>query len=101
MKDPRSTSPGSIMPPYAWLYDRPLDVSHTAGKIITLRRLGVPYPDDYEDLAVDDLRAQAEGIAGDLRQAGFDAPDDREVIALIAYMQRLGTDIKTPMEGRR
>jgi cytochrome c oxidase cbb3-type subunit I/II len=93
-REPRSTSPGSIMPGYTWLYDRPLDTSHVAGKVITMRRLGVPYEAGYEDRAHADLVAQATRIADGLRQAGFDTAPDREIIALIAYMQRLGTDVK-------
>ena len=95
MKQPGATSPGSIMPGYPWLYGDRLDTSHIEGKIITLRRLGVPYPDGYEAKAEADLRAQAERIAGGLTRGGLEAPADREVVALIAYLQRLGTDIKS------
>ena len=94
MKEPRATSPGSIMPAYPWMYDTVLDVSHTEGKIITLRRLGVPYPPGLESRAVDDLKQQSGVIADRLRTAGLQVSDDREIIALIAYLQRLGTDIK-------
>ena len=95
MREPRATSPGSIMPAYTWLYADVLDTSHTAGKIITLRRLGVPYPDGYENQAEADLKAQAARIADGLRTGGLTADADREIVALIAYMQRLGTDIKS------
>ena len=94
MKEPTATSPGSIMPGYAWLYDAPLSTVHTEGKVITLRRLGVPYPEGYEQQAAADLRAQAEGIAAGLQRGGIDAAPDREIIALIAYLQRLGTDVR-------
>ena len=94
MKDPGATSPGSLMPAYPWLYDDALDKSHIEGKVITLRRLGVPYPVGYEQRAADDLTLQAEQIAEGLRQNGVDAAADREIVALIAYLQRLGTDIK-------
>ncbi|HYE73642.1 MAG TPA: cytochrome-c oxidase, cbb3-type subunit II, partial [Blastocatellia bacterium] len=95
MRDPRSTSPNSIMPGYQWLYTDKLDLSHTEGKIITLRKLGVPYPAGFETQAMADAQAQATQIAEGLRKAGFaDARPDSEIIALIAYMQRLGTDIK-------
>jgi cytochrome c oxidase cbb3-type subunit I/II len=93
MKTPRATSPGSIMPGYPWLYDDALD-PHTEGKIITLRRLGVPYPAGYEQTAEADLKQQAERIAKGLAGQGFEVSADREIIALIAYLQRLGTDIK-------
>jgi cytochrome c oxidase cbb3-type subunit I/II len=93
-KDPRSTSPGSIMPAYTWLYDDKLDLSHTEGKVITLRRLGVPYPAGFETRAMADAQAQAVRIAENLKKEGFEVQSDREIIALIAYLQRLGTDIR-------
>ena len=70
MQEPGATSPRSIMPGYPWLYDARLDTSHVEGKIITLRRLGVPYPDGYEKQAEADLRAQAAPIADEPRRAG-------------------------------
>jgi cytochrome c oxidase cbb3-type subunit I/II len=94
MKDPGSTSPNSIMPAYPWLYTDKLDLSHAEGKVITLRKLGVPYPAGYEARAKADAEAQARQIADGLKKNGFDVEADREIIALIAYMQRLGTDIK-------
>jgi cytochrome c oxidase cbb3-type subunit I/II len=94
MKQPTATSPQSIMPGYPWLYDDRLATTHIEGKIITLRRLGVPYPAEYERKAEADLRAQASAIADGLMRSGFEAGADREIIALIAYLQRLGTDIK-------
>jgi cytochrome c oxidase cbb3-type subunit I/II len=83
------------MPGYPWMYTATLDTSHIEGKIITLRRLGVPYPEGYERQAEADLRAQAEKIAQGLAGGGFETRADREIIALIAYLQRLGTDIRT------
>jgi cytochrome c oxidase cbb3-type subunit I/II len=53
----------------------------------------VPYPDGYDEQAVDDLMKQAGQIGDGLRKAGIEVEDTREIIALIAYMQRLGTDI--------
>lgn len=95
MKQPGATSPGSIMPGYTWLYDSALDTSDIEGKIITLRRLGVPYPDGYERRAEADLHAQAARLADSMITGGLPANADREIIALIAYLQRLGTDINT------
>jgi cytochrome c oxidase cbb3-type subunit I/II len=97
MKEPSATSPGSLMPGYAWLYGSALDTSHTAGKIVTLRRLGVPYADGYEKQAEADLQAQASAIAASLSRGGLQTPADREIVALIGYLQRLGTDIKAPV----
>ena len=95
MLEPRSTSPGSIMPAYPWLYDSKLDTTHTEGKIITLRKLGVPYADGFERVAVQDLKTQASKIAESLKGTGVkDVQPDMEIVAMIAYLQRLGTDIK-------
>jgi cytochrome c oxidase cbb3-type subunit I/II len=94
LNQPVSPSPGSIMPAYSWLASHKLDTEHIEGKIITLRRLGVPYPDGYERQAEADLQTQAEAVAARLKTSGVDTPADREIVAVIAYLQRLGTDIK-------
>jgi cytochrome c oxidase cbb3-type subunit I/II len=94
MEDPRSISPGSIMPAYPWLITQVLDIATTESKIDAMRKLGVPYPVGFESMANDSLIQQSEGIAGDLQKNGIAAEPDKEIIALIAYLQRLGTDIK-------
>jgi cytochrome c oxidase cbb3-type subunit I/II len=94
MEDPRSMSPGSLMPPYPWLIENTLDISLTPNKINVMRSLGVPYPEGYDNQATDDLMKQAEVIALDLQKNGVPADPDKEIIALIAYLQRLGIDIK-------
>ncbi len=94
MENPRSMSPGSIMPPYPWLLTNTLDTSSTPTKINAMRTLGVPYPDGFENEANDHLTKQAEAITLDLQKNGVPAEPDKEIIALIAYLQRLGTDIK-------
>jgi cytochrome c oxidase cbb3-type subunit I/II len=94
MNDPTSMSPGSIMPPYPWLLTQNLDTLSTPAKIRAMRTIGVPYPVGYEDRANDALRSQAEEIAGDLISEGAPAEPGKEIIALIAYLQRLGIDIK-------
>ncbi|HOJ02719.1 MAG TPA: cytochrome-c oxidase, cbb3-type subunit I [Bacteroidota bacterium] len=95
MYDPTSMSPGSIMPPYPWLIEDDLDYSNLEAKINALRSIGVPYAPGFEKKAADDLRAQAETIAKELDAAGIKTRWNKEIIALIAYLQRLGTDIKT------
>jgi len=92
--DPQTMSPGSIMPPYEWLTTQQLDKTTTQAKINAMRTLGVPYAEGYEDQANDDLQRQAEEIASDLRKNNVRVKSDKEIIALIAYLQRLGTDIK-------
>ncbi len=99
MNEPTSMSPGSLMPRYPWLLEQDLDVSTTAAKISALRSVGVPYPAGYEARAGADLEAQASAIAADLTRAGAPADPGKEIIALIAYLQRLGTDIKAKPEG--
>ncbi|MEK6476939.1 cytochrome-c oxidase, cbb3-type subunit I [Catalinimonas sp. 4WD22] len=95
MLDPESMSPGSIMPPYPWMFEQDLDVSNLAGKIEAMQTLGVPYPEGYADgQALEDLNKQAAAIAANLKESGIEVKADKEIIALIAYLQRLGTDIK-------
>ncbi|UKN01491.1 cytochrome-c oxidase, cbb3-type subunit I [Paracrocinitomix mangrovi] len=93
--NPRHVNPESVMPAYVWLTD-PLDISNTPRKISVMRKLGVPYPEGYEDQAVDDLKVQAEEIYQEIITGDPEitkARPDMEVIALIAYLQRLGSDI--------
>jgi len=91
--NPQKMVAQSIMPPYPWIINNTLNTGSTAKKIRVMQTLGVPYPDGYSDKAVEDLKKQAAGIAQGLRDGGIDVADDKEVIALIAYIQRLGTDI--------
>lgn len=94
MMDPTSMSPGSIMPPYPWLLDDKVDVASTVGKIKAMQKLGVPYPKDYDKIAARDMQTQAEEIASALAKDGIKTASDKEIVALIAYLQRLGKDIK-------
>ncbi|HHH52951.1 MAG TPA: cytochrome C oxidase Cbb3, partial [Bacteroidetes bacterium] len=96
MFDPRSTSPGSIMPRYPWLQENDLDYSHMESKINVLRTLGTPYAEGFEKKAVEIAKKQASEIAADLKANGvkINGLENKEIVALIAYLQRLGTDIK-------
>ncbi|PJA96387.1 MAG: cytochrome C oxidase Cbb3 [Ignavibacteriales bacterium CG_4_9_14_3_um_filter_34_10] len=94
LENPRSMSPGSIMPQYTWLIQQDLNISTTPKKISVMRSLGVPYENSYENFANDDLMKQAETISDDLLNNGVIIEPQKEIIALIAYLQRLGTDIK-------
>ncbi|MDP2238498.1 MAG: cytochrome-c oxidase, cbb3-type subunit I [Bacteroidales bacterium] len=91
--EPQKMVAQSIMPPYPWLIKNDLDISTTPRKIKVMQILGVPYPEGYADKANDDLKKQANKIAQGLRDGGIQVEDTKEVIALIAYIQRLGTDI--------
>ncbi|MEO6520831.1 MAG: cytochrome-c oxidase, cbb3-type subunit I [Mucilaginibacter sp.] len=94
LMDPRLMSPGSIMPNYDWLISQKLDTSLTAAKINAMRTLGVPYAPGYEKIANRELAAQAKGISDNLYKDHIKVKSDKEIIAIIAYIQRLGTDIK-------
>jgi cytochrome c oxidase cbb3-type subunit I/II len=94
MFDPTSMSPGSIMPSYTWLMDNKLDTGSTPGKIRAMQTLGVPYEAGYDKKANADLLVQANSIKASLKKDKLDAPATSEIIALIAYLQRVGTDIK-------
>lgn len=96
MEDPTSMSPGSIMPHYPWLLTQKLDTAPLKARIAALRKVGVPYPPGYEDTAAAELKAQTDQIVANLKNDMITTEPDREIIALIAYLQRLGTDIKTP-----
>ena len=94
MMDPRSMSPGSIMPNYGWLLDNDLDTASTPAKIRAMQRLGVPYAEGYDQQANKDLMIQANGIRISLKMDKIETPANKEIVALIAYLQRLGKDIK-------
>ncbi|GAB2532079.1 cytochrome-c oxidase, cbb3-type subunit I [Rufibacter soli] len=94
MLDPTSMSPGSIMPNYPWLFEKDLDISTTEAKIETLAGLGTPYEEGYAQKANEDLMRQAREISADLRKENIEVKPEKEIVALIAYLQRLGTDIK-------
>ena len=111
--DPQSTSSGSIMPSYKWLIRNELDLSQTEAKMRAMITLGVPYTDEDVERAQSWMLEQSTQIEQNL----YNDPDfaktyeadkkyaeengeefiqmrHREVVAVIAYLQRLGTDIK-------
>ena len=95
MLTPGDVSNGSIMPAYPWLYEQVINKNQTAGKINALRTIGVPYADGYENQANSDLEKQANDITEGLKMEGYEVTSDAEIVALIAYLQRLGKDIKS------
>ncbi len=95
MLAPGDVSNGSIMPAYPWLYEQVIDETETPGKITALRTVGVPYEEGYETQANSDLKAQAQKISENLSMEGYEIAPEAEIVALIAYLQRLGMDIKS------
>jgi cytochrome c oxidase cbb3-type subunit I/II len=98
MIDPTSVSPGSIMPAYPWLAKKSYAINTTREKISAMRTLGVPYPVGYEDVAEEEVKKQALEIVKNLEKDKIHIEPDKEIVALIAYLQRLGTDIKKESE---
>ncbi len=95
LRDPRATSKGSVMPAYPHLFSDRIDWGEIQDRIDALAMLGTPYSKRALDDAPGLARAQAELVASELAaQGGPAGMADREAIALIAYLQRLGTDIK-------
>jgi cbb3-type cytochrome c oxidase subunit II len=96
LREPRQIEPRSHMPAYAFLTEQPLDLSRTERKLRVLRSLGHPYSDEEVRGAVADAEAQAATIATSLRSDGVELGEVHarsEAIAVIAYLQRLGSDL--------
>jgi cytochrome c oxidase cbb3-type subunit I/II len=95
MIDPRSTTPQSIMPAYPWLARDRVDWGAVARGVAAQVTLGVPYPPDTATRAAELAKKQGAQIAAAIAQQGGPAGlEETKVVALIAYLQRLGTDIK-------
>jgi cytochrome c oxidase cbb3-type subunit I/II len=95
MRNPRSTSPASIMPGYPWMFDAVTEPGLAADKMRVLRKVGVPYTDAEIAGAVADYARQADEIVANLKTKGKnDATGDREIVALIAYLRRLGRNLE-------
>ncbi len=96
MMDPRSTSPGSIMPSYGWLYDSKVNTGDLAPKLNAMKTLGVPYDEATMQNPVAAYEAQAQKIKDNLAKDGVNVATDDEIVAMIAYLQKLGTDYQKP-----
>ena len=92
MRDPRSTSPGSVMPTYPWLLEDTYGAEDIQASVRALKRSGVPYSDAEVEGVAAALSSQGQLIVTSLAGAGIETPADREIVALIAYLQRLGRD---------
>jgi cytochrome c oxidase cbb3-type subunit I/II len=93
MMNPRDVTPGSIMPVYTWLFEQKIDYDILPKKLNALRAVGVPYSDEEINNSVASAKAQAEVIKNNLVESQVPAEIvDKEIVALIAYLQRLGKD---------
>jgi cytochrome c oxidase cbb3-type subunit I/II len=94
MLESQSISPGSIMPNYPWLLDNTIDTSLTPKMIRAMTALGVPYEEGYDLKANEELMIQGNAIVANLEKDKLQSIPTSEIVALIAYLQRMGTDIK-------
>ncbi|PKQ70628.1 cytochrome-c oxidase, cbb3-type subunit I [Raineya orbicola] len=94
MREPVSMSPGSIMPPYPWLLENKMDYADIEKKMQVLRTMGVPYSEEDIKNARNKIDEQATQIVENLKKEKVKVEKNTEIVALIAYLQRLGTDIK-------
>jgi cytochrome c oxidase cbb3-type subunit I/II len=99
--NPRDIKQQSIMPRYGWLLEQRLDFASIQARVDAMALLGVPYGEAVKNgRAVEMAREQAAAIAGQIeQQGGPPGLGDRKVVAMIAYLQRLGTDIYRPADA--
>ena len=92
---PKEMNPQTIMPAYPWFTKNTVDLTEIPTKIRAMQTLGVPYAKDYDKQAVADYRDQAGKISAELKAAGVEVAPDKEIVAMIAYLHKLGRDIST------
>ena len=78
------------MPNYPWLFTKNTDVADLPSKINVQRTLGVPYGPMSPQQIFDSVEQQSKAIAKNLRAAGAYVAPEKEIVALIAYLQKLG-----------
>ena len=99
MIDPREITPGSIMPNYPWLIKNEIAYKQLPKKIKVMKSLGVPYDDETLNNSIALAKEQADEIASVLIDSGIPKKiESKEMIALIAYLQRLGTELEIEEE---
>jgi cytochrome c oxidase cbb3-type subunit I/II len=97
LRDPRSTSPGSVMPAYPWLLEDRVAMQDVYASVRALEKLGVPYRNVTQETVAAAVRSQARAITNSLEGMEITTEPDREIVALIAYLQRLGLDGKAAL----
>jgi cytochrome c oxidase cbb3-type subunit I/II len=100
MRDPRSTSPGSVMPPYPWLLTATVDPADVQASVRALQQAGVPYTDAEVAGVASSLSSQGQPIVTSLAGANLETTADKEIVALIAYLQRLGREGKAYLSSQ-
>lgn len=93
MWDPREVVAGSIMPKYQWLFKKKGDINSIPKKMKAMQTLGVPYTNEEIENAIANAQEQAEAIKTSLMESGVpESIVDKEIVHLIAYLQRIGVD---------
>jgi cytochrome c oxidase cbb3-type subunit I/II len=100
MRDPRTTSPGSVMPPYPWLHRSKVDPSDIGASVRALAKAGTPYAATDDASVASSMQAQGTTITQSLSTSGITAAWDDEIVALIAYLQRLGVEGRTYLQSQ-
>jgi cytochrome c oxidase cbb3-type subunit I/II len=102
MINPRDVTPQSIMPNYKWLVEQKIDYNSLPAKISAMKSLNVPYSESDINNSVENAKIQAREITQDLMNQGVPAQvEDKELIALISYLQRLGKDYGSLKVGNK
>jgi cytochrome c oxidase cbb3-type subunit I/II len=91
--NPTEMNPQTIMPAYPWLAKKDVKMDLIPKKISVMKKLGVPYAEGFEDLAVDNYMKEAQAIVEELKQSGIEVEPTKEIVAMIAYLHKLGRDI--------
>ena len=91
--NPQNIYPQSIMPKYPWFIVNEVDMKDVKRSIEGMQTLGVPYPKGYSEKAIADYEKQAQEIVAELKQSGITVKPKAEMIAMIAYLHKLGRDI--------
>jgi cytochrome c oxidase cbb3-type subunit I/II len=98
LENPRQLIAQSIMPAYPHMLTKPLDFDAIQSRVSVMAMLGVPYGEAVKHGRAAELaREQARQVASDLvAQGGYPGLEDKQIIAVVAYLQRLGTDLTKP-----
>ncbi len=98
LENPRQLIAQSIMPAYPHLLNKQLDFEVIQSRVNVMAMLGVPYGEAVKQGKAPEMaRAQAQQLAAELvAQGGYTGLEDKQIIAVVAYLQRLGTDINKP-----
>jgi cytochrome c oxidase cbb3-type subunit I/II len=91
--NPTEMNPKTIMPAYPWLAEKDVNLEIIPKKIKAMKSLGVPYEEGFEDIASDEYMKEAQAIVDELKQSGVDVEPTKEIVAMIAYLHKLGRDI--------